>query len=301
MFSAISQSRTWRQVEPVTKGYSVDQKYHIWDSDGAEYLLRVSPIEAYEKKQQIYELLGQLAERDVPASRPVSIGKLDAGHMYLLLTWLPGVDAETYLQSVDEETAYKLGTQGGQILKRLQTVQIPMQKEPWAVTYQHLVDDRLREIEENALGLPKTQLLAEYVRQHRDLVQPHPAVFMHGDYHRGNMVVDGQGNLEIIDFDRAKTADPYREFKCFQWNVLVSPKFASGIIDGYFDGNIPPDFFPILALFAAEGLVHYVNWSAPFGAEELALAKENYHRQLLWFDDFCREVPTWYVGCAKTK
>ena len=185
-------------------------------------------------------------------------------------------------------------------MKRLQTVEIPQPKEPWSVAYQHMVDDRLRETETCTLGLPKTALLANYIRQHRYLVQERPAVFMHGDYHRGNMIVDAAGNLGIIDFDRAKTADPYREFKCFQWNVLVSPEFASGIIDGYFDGSIPPDFFPILALFAAEGLVHYVNWSVPFGEEEVNFAIENYHRQLRWFDDFRRVVPTWYVGCSKT-
>lgn len=296
MFENIPQSKNWIRIAPVNKGYSVDRKYHVWDSDGKEYLLRVSPIGLYENKQQIFANLKQLAERDVPASRPVEIGKLDAENMYLLLTWLPGIDAEEYLQNVDEETAYNLGIQGGQILRRIQSVEIPPQKESWSVAYQRMVDERIQETETCPYELPKRELLTKYMLAHRNLIQDCPTVFMHGDYHVGNMIVDGDGKLGIVDFDRAKTAHPYREFKCFQWNVLASPYFASGLLDGYFDGEIPADFFPILALFAAEGLVHYVNWSAPYGEAELALAIENYKKQMLWFDDFQRVVPSWYVG-----
>lgn len=296
MFENIPQSKTWARVEQVDKGFSMDQKYHIWDADGAEYLLRISPIGLYESKQQIFELLGQLAKQGIPASRPVAIGTLNSEQMYLLLTWLQGTDAEKYLKSADEDTAYMLGVQGGKILKRMQTLEVPERKESWTVAYQRMVEKRIQETENCPYALPKTELLAKYIREHRHLVQDRPAVFMHGDYHVGNMIVDQDGNLGIIDFDRAKIADPYREFKCFQWNVLASPHFASGLIDGYFDGEIPADFFPILALFAAEGLVHYINWSAPYGEAELALAIDNYKKQLQWFDDFQRVVPTWYVG-----
>lgn len=78
--------------------------------------------------------------------------------------------------------------------------------------------------------------------------------------------------------------------------MQVSPYFASGIIDGYFNHQIASDFFPIMTLYAAEGMMRFVNWAIPYGKGEIKIALQQYQDMLVWFDGFRRTVPAWYVG-----
>src|SRR5690606_11191222 len=45
--------------------------------------------------------------------------------------------------------------------------------------------------------------------------------------------------LTIIDFDRSDFGDPWEEFNRIVWGTQKSPLFASGMVNGYFDGEVP--------------------------------------------------------------
>ena len=62
--------------EPINKGWSGDKKYCVTDENGTRYLLRVSPIEQYERKKSEYELMSQVAALGVPMCRPLEFGIL---------------------------------------------------------------------------------------------------------------------------------------------------------------------------------------------------------------------------------
>lgn len=296
MLKIIEGNPRWSRVEPVTKGFSADKKYHVWDQSGGEYLLRISHDKLFRQKWEQFALLRQLARQDIPASRPVEFGRIDEEHIYLLLSWIRGVDAETHIACADSEVAYELGLRGGEILRKIHAVEIKTSEESWDVRYQKMVDQRIKDFKNCPLDLPQKDVYLSYVEKNRDVVHNRPTVLMHGDYHRGNMVVMPEGGLGIIDFDKVKTGDPYRDFKCFAWNVQVSPYFASGIIDGYFNHQIASDFFPIMTLYAAEGMMRFVNWAIPYGKGEIKIALQQYQDMLVWFDGFRRTVPAWYVG-----
>ena len=82
----------------------------------------------------------------------------------------------------------------------------------------------------------------------------------------------------------------------FCWNVYASEYFETGLINGYFNNQIPNDFFKILALYAAESLISHLPWAMTFGKEEVETALKVTKSTLLWYDNFTREIPTWYKG-----
>ena len=45
--------------------------------------------------------------------------------------------------------------------------------------------------------------------------------------------------------------------------------FASGMADGYFDNNVPPDFWRLLALYIGSNTLASLPWAIPFGEEEV--------------------------------
>ncbi|MGD9887420.1 MAG: phosphotransferase, partial [Bacilli bacterium] len=117
----------------------------------------------------------------------------------------------------------------------------------------------------------------------------------HGDFHIGNMIINN-GHIGIIDFDKNEIADPYDDFKPFCWNVFASPYFETGLINGYFNKQIPENFFPILAVYAAESLISHLPWAIRFGEEEMKVAYQVMDAVFEWYDGFNRLVPTWYKG-----
>ena len=63
------------------------------------------------------------------------------------------------------------------------------------------------------------------------------------------MMITQDGVLTIIDFDQDDFGDPWEEFNRFVWCAQAAPAFASGMVDGYFDGNVPMEFGKLLALY----------------------------------------------------
>ena len=94
-------------------------------------------------------------------------------------------------------------------------------------------------------------------------------------------------------------ADPYDEFKPYCWNVIKSEYFETGLINGYFEDNIPDDFFKILKFYTIEGIISHLPWALTFGEEEVKTALNMYQEALKWYDNFNLEIPTWYKGVLK--
>lgn len=298
MFADIPGSKEWKHIEPLTKGWSKDKKFHVVDKSGREMLLRISDSDLYDKKKRQFELLKKVENLCISASAPIYFGVLKDGRVYTLLTWLRGEDAEVVLPTKTPQEAYTLGLQAGQAMYRLHQIDIPKEDWSWERRYINKIEKKIENFKICPVDLPKKQLIIDYVTENLHLVHNRPTRFEHGDFHCGNMIVSDTG-IGIIDFDKNKTADPYDEFKPFCWNVYANPQFENGIIHGYFAGDVPEDFFPVLSLYAAEYLLSHITWAMHFGDAEVKTAKKLYDDILRWFSDFQSTVPSWYQNNCK--
>ena len=103
--------------EKIEKGWSGDKKYCVSDKEGRKYLLRISPIEQYERKKSEYDLMNQVAKLNVPMCLPLEFGICDEG-VYSIQSWIDGVDAESAAANLSYEEQYDYGVEAGQILKK---------------------------------------------------------------------------------------------------------------------------------------------------------------------------------------
>jgi len=101
----------------------------------------------------------------------------------------------------------------------------------------------------------------------------------------------------IIDFDRDDYGDPWEEFNRIVWCAQAAPAFASGMVDGYFGGNVPMDFWKLLALYISSNTLSSLPWAIPFGEEEIQVMRKQAAQVLRWYDNMNRVVPSWY--CQK--
>lgn len=291
---------TIERCEPLLKGWSRDKKYRLFSAGGEKLLLRISDGELFDKKKKQFELLRKIDALRINASKPVAFGSLDDGKVYTLLTWLDGEDAEKVLPEASSERAFELGMDAGKTMKKLHGVEVNTDGFSWWELYKNKIERKIRNFRENSIELPKKELVADFVLSHMRYAKDRPALFQHGDYHCGNMIVNGNG-IGVIDFDKNGIADPYDEFKCFCWNVYANPDFENGMINGYFNADVPDDFWHVLSLYAAESLLGHITWAMRFGETEISTAKKVYHDTLEWFDDFNRIIPKWYADTPRNK
>ena len=187
-----------------------------------------------------------------------------------------------------------------------------------AEALQHLkgLSDKLVDLPQNSPGVEELRDAIERARKTRqfgyleleylnkvmtELLKNRPQVFQHGDYHIGNFMIGEDREIYVIDFDRFDFGDPWEEFNRIVWSAQVSPSFASGMIDGYFDDKVPDLFWKLLAVYILSNLVGALPWAFPYGEEEVSVMQNQAKEILEWYDYMNRLVPSWYMNKNNTE
>lgn len=283
--------------EPILKGWSDDRKYRVTDENGEPFLLRVSDLSQRDTKIAEFEMMQRVASLGIPMCEPVEFGTCDEG-VYSIQTWIDGRDAEDVLPLLSEREQYRYGIEAGRILRRIHSIPAPDSQEDWAVRFNRKIDKKIRNYEACPIKYPNGQAFIDYIDANRHLLNGRPQTYQHGDYHIGNMMIDRAGKLYIVDFNRNDFGDPWEEFNRIVWCAQKSAFFASGMVDGYFDFDVPAGFWKLLALYIASNTLSSVYWAIPYGDAEVQTMLNQASEVLSWYDDMTETVPGWYQKTA---
>lgn len=283
-------------MTPIAKGWSDDMKYCVTAADGNKYLFRISTIEKHDRKKVEFEMMQRLAALGVPMCQPVEFGICNEG-VYSLQSWIDGKDAEENLPHLSHKEQYDYGLEAGRVLKQIHSLPISSMHEDWESRFNRKIDRNIKMYNDCKVKYESGQLLIDYINSNRHLLKNRPQCYQHGDYHIGNMMIDNDGKLQIIDFDRDDFGDPWEEFNRIVWSAQKSPTFASGMVNGYFDNNVLLDFWQLLALYISSNTLSSIPWAIPFGQKEIETMKSLAVDVLDWYDNMKNPVPTWYKKC----
>lgn len=281
--------------EPINKGWSGDKKYCVTDGDGNKFLLRVSPAEQYDRKKAEYMLMKQVAALGVPMCKPLEFGTSEEG-VYSIQTWIDGIDAEEAIHTLTDDEQYSYGLESGRILKKIHQIPAPKETEDWEPRFNRKIDFKIKMYQECPIQYEKGQAFLDYIYTHRHLLQGRPQTYQHGDYHIGNMMLSSDCRLYIIDFNRFDFGDPWEEFNRIVWCAQAAPLFASGMVNGYFENEVPVQFWELLALYISSNTLSSLPWAIPFGNKEIEVMLNQGNEVLHWYDNMRTTIPTWYVN-----
>lgn len=155
------------------------------------------------------------------------------------------------------------------------------------------MDRKIKMYNDCPVKFDRAEDIITYIEANRHLLKGRPQSFQHGDYHVGNMMIEN-GKIIVIDFDRYDYGDPWEEFNRITWCAQCSPLFASGMVNGYFDGEVPMEFWRLLALYISSNMLSSIPWAIPYGEREIQTMLKQAEDVLSWYDHMRNPVPTWY-------
>ncbi len=278
----------------IDKGWSADKKYCAHRSDGTKLLLRVIPSEKYERTMHLFQLLRHLEDMGLPISLPLEVGICPEG-AYLIQTWIEGCNAEETIPSLGTEEQCRLGREAGIILRKIHEIPAPVEQEEWEPRMRRKTETKIRAYLQCGFRFAGDEHFLGYVEANRDLLAGRPQCFQHGDYHIGNMMLEN-GAIRIIDFDRFDYGDPWEEFNRIVWCAQKAPHFASGMVEGYWNGPPPEAFWQLLAFYIACNTLAAIPWAIPFGHREIDVMRNLAQNVLTWYDNMQNTRPSWYSG-----
>ncbi|MCK4043724.1 phosphotransferase [Streptococcus suis] len=280
--------------KPLTKGWSTDQKYKVQLEDGCFGLLRIAERTAYETKQAEFRLVQSLFGQDLPVAEPLSFWADDLS-VYTLYEWVEGQDMNEVASDLSDSVLYDLGCQSGKFLRTLHALPIDQSQRDWNSFYQAKIDSKLATYQAASHSYTTGPAMIDFVQANRHLLEGRPIAYHHGDFHTGNFLRGQNGRLKILDFDRYDIGDPWEEFNRLIFTADLSPAFARGQVDAYFDGAIPEEFWRLMALYVTVNSLGALSWAERVDPLQIPLMQEQAATISEWYADFTRWIPTWYL------
>ncbi|MFG6377456.1 MAG: phosphotransferase [Lachnospiraceae bacterium] len=277
--------------EPINKGWSHDKKYCAITADGTKYFLRVIP-EKNSNPKDMFDIQQKVASLDISVSKPVEFG-IYKDNAYIVEKWINGRDASEVISALPDSQQYTYGLWAGRILKKIHSIPAPGTQPEWESRFNAKINRNINMYKECPIQFERIKYFIDYIKTNRSLLANRPQTFQHGDYHIGNMMIE-DNKIIIIDFNRYDFGDPWEEFNRIVWCAQISPLFASGMVNGYFDNKVPDLFWKLLALYISSNTLGSIPWAVPFGKDEINTMLHQAEQVLDWYDNMKNPVPKWY-------
>lgn len=288
-------------VEKINKGYSKDKKFKIKLKNKDEYLLlRLSDISLYEQKKEEYEVISKFFKLGFEMSKPISFGICnDEKNVYILLSWIDGVDLSDALPKLSKEEQYLLGRKAGRILKAIHSLKVEDKNFDDRLKIKLL--DKIEKYESSDVRVENDNNFIEYVKRNVDKVCGNYS-YLHGDFHPSNLILMENNEIGVIDFNRWCIFDSYEEFyKLESFGIEFSIPYCVGQIDSYFEDDVPNEFWEIQAIYVACYTLYSIKWAEKFGKKEILGMKRRFYKTFENYENFKTIIPKWYANYHNNK
>jgi serine/threonine-protein kinase len=255
----------------------------------------MSDISNFSLKKHEYGLIQKWNEHDIAMPKVIDFGTCNEGKsVYTLLEWIEGVEIGSSLKSLHSQERYDWGRKAGRILRKIHTISYTKNSENWLDRYYSVMNERIEAFKKEDVGFKGDFIVLDYLERNKYLLKERPMCYLHGDYHMGNIIIMPNGELKVIDWhtvDFDNYGDPWYEFNRIG---IEYPDFATGQIDGYFEDNVPSEFWKLFAYYLSASAITSVVWTKYWAPDEYENIIKLNKNILKWYDDMKSEKPSWY-------
>lgn len=288
--------QTSTMIEQINKGFSNDNKYVVKMADGKKYLLRTAAIDQYERKKSEFNLITDLQNYCIQSPQPIAVGKIEELNLcYYLLSYIEGEDARELLPFYSIQDQYKIGLSAGIDLAKIHAVRAPASIDHW---YDRIMKKHQKYVKAYwscGLKIRGDYEVINFIDKNERLLINRPSRIQHDDFHVGNIIVENRQYAGIIDFNRYDWGDPYHDFlKVGLFSREVSIPFSIGQINGYFNEEIPEDFWTLYSIYLGMSIFSAIVWTIKVVPENLNEMIERIYQILEEHKNFELTKPIWF-------
>ncbi|MGY3714529.1 aminoglycoside phosphotransferase family protein [Sutcliffiella cohnii] len=281
-----------KEIKEIKKGFSSDKKYYVKTNEQA-YLVKVSERNNMERKYTEFQVHQRAFQNKVKTNKPIKF-TYDSTSCYSIFTYVSGKDASDILPLLTTEKQYAIGIEAGMELKKIHKVKSEVSLD-WYM-YKKEKNERYWQMYQNSnTKIEGDTLIQEFISENYDLMKERSITLQHDDFHVNNMICSGEKLSAVIDFDRFDWGDPIHDlYKTGMFSREVSIPFCNGLIDGYFQHNIPSSFWRLYNLYTAMIIFPSVVWTEKVTPNLIEENETRIKNILNDHDYFQGAIPSWY-------
>ena len=291
------------KIIPLDGGSEGESRYLLVSGEN-KYLLSEADMDLYGRRFIQYYYWKDIAH--VHINIPEILHKncqknhKDETKVLCVFTYVEGDPLDRYLIRANRDEAYRIGVQLGNMIKKIHAVEVDRRSHhpsPWLNHYRFVQSETVKDHRPH----PLTDPFVKYYVEHSDVLKKYESTshysfvdgvgkseeliaFVTNELITDNLVIcDGKPGLKNIS--NMNVCDPIYEFRFMASLALCNEWFASGIVDGYFDSQIPEDFFGILKYYTCEYVIR------EFGK---TLDENDVKKIMEFYDHLHTEIPRWY-------
>lgn len=254
-------------ISQLEKNWGIASKYLVKVEDKKE-IVEIADTFLYDRKNQEGSLIKKARKIGIPVASPIDIGYLSNGKTYFISSYIEGNDVYSSLKNLSKKEHYQLGVESGKYLKLLHKIEAPKKLDKWS---NHILNKHKRYLEAYeyiGITFDGAKETNAFIEKNKEYLNTRPSTFQHDDYHLENIIIQDKKITGIIDFGNFDYGDPYFDFvklALFQRNESID--FAIGQLNGYFNNNIPEDFWLYYSIYCAMNVFSSIVWTLNFAPE----------------------------------
>lgn len=272
-------------MERIMVGSPADIKYLV------EYKKKWYMVKAttkYNLRDGLPEEISRIAGKGIPiVTAKYSYFSRKLKRRFFAYPWVQGQNLEEVLEKCGADEKYRWGEQCGRLLKRFHDAQTKPQRKIHK-------KDVIREYRHcrfycylYGITFPHKREYDKYFIENKHLLKKRKLSVCHMDYQPKNIMLT-DNDLCIIDYESAMLTDPWWDLCTLFMGPPKMYPFLKGLINGYFSGRIPKDFFRLTCLMTIVSLYRYAMWKMQNKGRRVVHQAENIYQ---YYDGLENPVP----------
>lgn len=272
------------------KEYSDEVVFLIENEDQSKLVLKVCDYSLYQRKYEEFEYLKLISQTGINSLSPIALSSKGKDYVILLYTWIPGKSGALEVPKMSKQNQYNIGKRAGMFLS---SIHENIVKKPTVIKnfYNDKIDyinNTLKEYND-IFNEELIQNIANLTSEFYNKTFDGNFVFCHGAFDLDSTIINDKKDIAIIHFNDYLIYDPFYDFSKLINTSVSTQNFIVGVVSGYFNDNIPKDFFSIVAIYTIYNLLL-----------EYDKTKDNNLIELLKklssdYDNFSLRHPKWYI------
>ncbi|MUK87818.1 phosphotransferase [Ornithinibacillus sp. L9] len=285
----------YSSVEKVEKGYSPDDKYIVIKGRN-KYLLRISDIKYYQKREAEYKLLQELQERNIRSQKPILFSDIRNDNIcFMVIEYIEGTPAIEAFKRCSNSIQYQIGLEAGKELYKIHKINAPSYVSKWEDRQSKKYRYYLNEYKIGNFKHKDDSKIISFIENNIKLITDRPNTLLHDDFHLEHIILSDYKYKGIIDFNGYDYGDPYHDFYNLSlFSRRISVPFVIGQIEGYFSTQPEDYFWKLYSLYSAMNIFSTIVWTSNNDPNSFDDALERIEIILEDHDYFNSIKPKWY-------